>query len=116
MGYDTWVVSMAGDHNDLRDAGAAHRGGRLGDAEAACWRVLGSEPGNATALNLLGLLCQETNRPDQALLLLRRAVEFAPEMASARNNLAAALGRPGRPTEAVEALRHAVRLAADHAD
>jgi len=102
----------------LHAATSAHRAGRFADAEAGYRQVLAGAPGNAAALHGLGVLCQQTGRPAEAIDLLRKAVEAAPSWAGGstllaagcRSSLAAALGMQGRHAEAAELLREALRL------
>jgi protein O-GlcNAc transferase len=93
----------------LRLALAHHRGGRLPQAETIYRDIISREPANADALHLLGSLIQVED-PEQALQLMRRAVEFDPSAAHFRCNLGALLGRMGREEEAVACLREALRL------
>ncbi|HXC38469.1 MAG TPA: tetratricopeptide repeat protein [Burkholderiales bacterium] len=62
-----------------------------------------------TAANL-GMVLAAQGRPDEALVLLRRAVELDPGHAGARINLAALLHQGGAVTEAVQHLREALRI------
>jgi predicted O-linked N-acetylglucosamine transferase (SPINDLY family) len=87
-----------------------HRADRLALAEAAYRAVLVRDPDNAGALHLLGMLCHESGRQDEAIVLLLRAVELSPAAPHFRCNLAAVLGACGRAGEAIPHLREAIRL------
>ena len=67
----------------------------------------GGQPG--TAANL-GMVLAAQGRPDEALVLLRQAVERDPDHAGARINLAALLHQGGGIPEAVRHLREALRI------
>lgn len=56
-------------------------------------------PYNPEGLNLLGVVCLESGRPDLAERLLRRAVRMAPGLAAARRNLSIAESRARRARE-----------------
>jgi protein O-GlcNAc transferase len=62
-------------------------------------------------MNNLGLIFLETNRAEEALPLLGRAVELKPEVPAFHNNLGMALEHTGRFREAATAYKGA--LAAD---
>jgi len=57
------------------------RAGRVEDAEAGYRRVLAAEPTNANANHLLGIILMRTKRAKEAVGLLRRAVNAAPQSA-----------------------------------
>jgi Flp pilus assembly protein TadD len=87
---------------DLRTAQEHHKAGRLGEAEWAYRQWLVLRPGDAAALNGLGLVNHQEGRQHEALALLRQAAEY-------RSNLAAVLGRMGQHAAAAE-LAEAVRV------
>jgi protein O-GlcNAc transferase len=95
---------------DLRIAMGHHKAGRLDDAESAYRQRLSVSPDDPAALHGLGMLCQQTGQPAEAIDRLRRAVELAPRWAVCRSSLAAALGMQGRHAEAADLLQDAVRL------
>jgi Flp pilus assembly protein TadD len=70
--------------------------------------VLAAQPNHPDALHLLGVLAFQCGQNDQALALLRRAVEVKPNYPQAYNHLGAVLSAMGRSAEAVAALRKAV--------
>jgi tetratricopeptide (TPR) repeat protein len=93
---------------------ALHRAGRLAEAEAAYRRALADSPDDGRALHLLGLLKQDSSSADEALALLRRSVQVAPQVAEFRNNLAGLLGSLGYHDEAVAILREALAIRPDY--
>src|SRR5215208_7577383 len=86
-----------------------HRAGRIADAETVCREVLHSDPQDAEASHLLGLIAHQCGRHDEAVACLRRAVEVDPDAVIYRSNLAAVLGEAGRTGEAAAELFEAVR-------
>jgi tetratricopeptide (TPR) repeat protein len=60
----------------LNAALASHRGGNLSDAEQKYRIILPRDHRNADCLHLLGVLCYQLNRYEEAVLLLRRAIRF----------------------------------------
>ena len=76
---------------DLGKAHALHQAGRLAEAEAAYLECIDLEPNAAPAHNLLGLLCLQTGRAQDAVRHIRRALNIAPGDTGARYNLALAL-------------------------
>lgn len=89
------------------------RGGRLAEAQKLYERVLRSEPKNADALHLLGLVLIERGTTERGFQLLRRAVAYAPRSVEALNNLAVELARAGRVEEALGWFEKALALAPD---
>ena len=94
----------------LREALALHHAGRLREAEAIYSRVLATEPDNAEALHLSGLVAFREARYDDAIALLRRAVGHAPDNALYVGNLGNVLKESGRRDEAIAAYRRALSL------
>ncbi len=78
--------------SDLDRAAALHRAGRLDEAENLYRAVLGQQPLQFDALYLLGLLCAQSRRLEEAIDLLGKAVEVRPYHGDALNNLAVVLG------------------------
>ena len=93
---------------------AYHRAGRRVEAEAAYRFVLARRPDDPAALHLLGMLCYELGRLDEALELLGRSIELAPAQAQFHSNFAGVLGRCGRLAEALDHLRQCIRLEPSH--
>ena len=103
---------------DLQSTLQLHRTGRLAEAETAYRSLLSAgqtDPAlHARLCHLLGMVLFQTDRDGEAVVLLRRSVEHAPNVPEYHANLAAALGRLGRHGEAAEALREALRLRVDY--
>ncbi len=94
----------------LDDAVEAHRGGDLDAAERGYRAILGVAAGHFQALNLLGVVCAQTGRRDEALTLLRRAVALRPSDAEARKNLGLACELSGDLATAATHYARAVAL------
>jgi predicted O-linked N-acetylglucosamine transferase (SPINDLY family) len=102
-----------------------HQAGRTQAAESLCRQVLHREPSNATALHLLGLTAHASGQDQQAIDLLRRSVQLAPQSAEWRSNLGAVLAksattapdedadRDQRLSEAIACFRAALDLRPD---
>lgn len=102
---------------DLLQRGVTlQRAGNLGQAEAIYRQVLAAEPENPEAANLLGLICLQVGRPDDAVTLFNNATLLRPNVAVYQGNLALAHKARGAPEVAVAHLRHALRLKPDAPD
>lgn len=71
----------------LQAAVAAHRAGRLDEAEQQYRAVLEHEPENPNALHLLGVVYRQRGRPETAAALITQALQYAPALADAHANL-----------------------------
>jgi predicted TPR repeat methyltransferase len=108
---------MAGELDDILQAAITHHSaGRLDEAARLYQEVLARDPRHARALNYLGAVALQTNRPDQARDLFERAIAAAPGLAEAYNNLGLALQRTGRLDAALAAYEQAVALKPTLAD
>jgi protein O-GlcNAc transferase len=107
---------MNSNATSLQHALDLRRAGRIDQATAVCRRVLESEPANADAVELLGLLAQQSGDWSAAERLLRQAVALRPGDARFQANLAAALGAMGRVPEAAIFAAEAVLLRPDYAE
>ena len=94
LGTDTRAMTNSDEF--LRRAVDLHRAGNLDAAEQLYQRVLDCEPGNADALNLLGLLMQSRGRVAEAVVLLRQAVATDETRPEFQENLAAAYSGTGK--------------------
>lgn len=92
----------------LKSALAAHRDGRLAQAEAGYREVLAARPGEATALYWLGLLCFHRGDSEEAVRYLRRSLEHAPGHVRGWKDLGGILMASGRLAEAEQAYTRAV--------
>ena len=87
---------------------------RLDILERDLRTILTNEPDNADALNALGFtLADRTNRYDEALKLLERALELKPDDYYVIDSMGWVLYRMGRLEEAVEFLQRAFMLSND---
>ena len=84
--------------------------GRFNEAEAIYRQILAADPTIADALNLLGVLCIQTQRDAEGLQLLARAVAAIPQAAMYRVNFGSALRRSGHAAEAEGQYRAAIQL------
>lgn len=62
----------------INDAIKFQQGGQLAEAEVLYSEILAEEPNNASVLNLLGLLKIQSNMFEQAVELIKKAVELNP--------------------------------------
>ncbi|WP_206955792.1 tetratricopeptide repeat protein [Trinickia acidisoli] len=90
---------------------AAHRDGRLADAERDYRAALDADPVHTDALHLLGVLRHQQGRHEEAAELVGRAVALRPNDAALQLNLGNALKALGRLDGAIERFRNALTLA-----
>ncbi len=90
---------------------AAHRAGRLADAEHGYRAALAANPADADALHLFGVLRHQQGQHAEAADLVGRAVALRPDDAALQLNLGNALRALGRLDEAIERFRNALTLA-----
>jgi predicted TPR repeat methyltransferase len=95
----------------LQAAIEAHKGGRLMEAEVAYRRFLQNEPGNADALNFLGMLRCQSGHPQDAADLLQRSVAADPNNPHAWLNFGNVLLLSGAKERARTAFEKATELA-----
>lgn len=89
---------------------AAHRDGRLTEAERDYQAALAAEPRHVDALHLLGVLRHQQGQHAEAAELVRRAVDLRPTDAGLQLNLGNALKALGRIDDAIERFRNALTL------
>lgn len=94
----------------LEEAFSLHGQRKLQQAEAIYQRLLQADPGNAEALQLLGLLRLQQGRGSEAVALIEQALRAAPKHAGARLNLGHALKALGRNEEALAEYRQAIAI------
>ena len=104
----------AGPKGTLRDAIERHRAGDLAAAEAAYATHLAIAPEDPGALHFLGVLRHQQQRTDEAIALIRRALDAAPGYADAWSNLGNVYKESGRLGEAEQAYRHAIAIDRGH--
>ncbi|HKT93907.1 MAG TPA: tetratricopeptide repeat protein [Paraburkholderia sp.] len=90
---------------------AAHRDGRLDDAERDYRATLAADPVHVDALHLLGVLRHQRGQHAEAADLVRRAVALRPDDAALQLNLGNALKALGELEGAIERFRNALTLA-----
>src|SRR5437763_1953416 len=88
-----------------------HQLGELDDAERMYREVLKSEPHNADAHHLLGLVALQQSQHERAIEHLRQAIACNPSAAPYHRHLGTALQATGQTSEAIRAFREALRLA-----
>jgi tetratricopeptide (TPR) repeat protein len=71
----------------MGDALVAQQGGRMRNAANLYGLVLAEDPANFDATHMLGVIQYQRGRFDDALVLLRRATQLRPDVATARHNL-----------------------------
>ncbi|MDR3100850.1 MAG: tetratricopeptide repeat protein [Paraburkholderia sp.] len=90
---------------------AAHRDGRLDDAERGYRAMLAADPVHVDALHMLGVLRHQQGQHAEAADLVRRAVDLRPDDAALQLNLGNALKALGELEGAIERFRNALTLA-----
>jgi protein O-GlcNAc transferase len=93
----------------LAAAMAHHRAGRLSEAERLYRLACDTDPANARAFHLLGVVAHQLGRPDAASLL-GRAVMLDPDFAEAHNDRGVIFAANGMLTEAVSCFEKAVAV------
>jgi protein O-GlcNAc transferase len=109
-------MSIVDAEDKLAEALALHQAGRLDTAEPLYRAVLEAEPENPAALSLLGTLCMQTGRDEEAAERLERAVALKPDEAGWLGNLGVVLRKLGRYPEALDALQRALALKPESAE
>jgi predicted O-linked N-acetylglucosamine transferase (SPINDLY family) len=92
-----------------------HMAGRLAEAEQIYRQILKTEPRNADALHLLGIVAGDRDDHDAAIELIRKAISIDPADHSYHSNLGRMLNRKGDAAAAEIAYRRAVALKHDGA-
>lgn len=92
----------------LREGAARHARGELDGAARLYRKVLARRPGEANALNLLGVVARQRGDVARALDLAAQAVAARPDSPIFLANQGAALAEAGRLAEASQALRAAL--------
>ena len=94
----------------LEDGYRAQQAGNLARAEKLYRHVLRREPGNLHALNLLGVLCVNANRPVEAVEFIAHALSVNNDDPEAHANIGLAYKDTGKPREAARHFRESIRL------
>lgn len=100
----------------IDSAVAAHKAGRIKEAETAYRTLLALRPEDPDVNNLLGVLLQQTGRLAESRERLEAVVARNPEMATAYNNLGITLQADGDPEGALRAYARATELAPTYAE
>ncbi len=87
-----------------------HRSGQLEQAERIYRQVVEAEPSNADAWSLLGAVCINRDRLDEAAEHLGVALRIHPDHHAAHDNLGVLLGKQGRYAEAVASFERALAI------
>ena len=98
------------------EAAGLYQQGRLDDAEKALLAIQGLKADIPDVLHLLALIQLKTERADEAVGHLEKAVAAGPASAELFNLLGSALRKAGRGEEAIPAYRKAVSLDPDLAE
>lgn len=109
-------IPLAGREPQLREAGRALAENRLTDADALLRRVLGRNPHDVVALNMLADVLEKNGQTADAETLLVQCLELAPGYTRARHNLAVVYLRQNRPEEAFEQSERALAAEPDNRD
>jgi protein O-GlcNAc transferase len=94
----------------LQHGMAAHRQGRLGEAERSYQAVLELKRDNFDSLHLLGVVRWQQRRHDEASALIKQALRVRPDSAEACSNLGIVLQSLDRPAEAIAAYDRALAI------
>ncbi|KWA21664.1 hypothetical protein WT39_26245 [Burkholderia territorii] len=111
MGKYVFSVSFRVMDSAFDRAYAAHRAGHLAEAEHGYRAALATNPADADALHLFGVLRHQQGQHAEAADLVGRAVELRPNDAALQLNLGNALKALGRLDEAIDRFRNALTLA-----
>ena len=101
-------------HPELIDAAAALRKGELAKAEAITRDVLKKDPLEVVAMRMLAAIGLKVGQFDDAIHLLERCLELAPDFHLARQNYALALSRRQRHDESVEQMDRLLEVEPDN--
>ena len=90
--------------------------GKLAEAELYCRRVLESDPDNAEAYHLLGIIAHQSGNLAHAIDHLKRATALAPDIALYHANLGEMCRLAKRVDEAIAEGKRALEINPDYAD
>ncbi|MDA0704625.1 MAG: tetratricopeptide repeat-containing glycosyltransferase family protein [Proteobacteria bacterium] len=102
--------------DSLREAARLFKAGRGRDAAVVCAKIVAADPGNASALHLLGAIRFSLGDAAAGLELIDRAIEGKSDDPSFHCNRANILNRLRRFDEAVESCDRALALKPDYPD
>ena len=101
---------MGTEADDLNEALAHHRAGRLAEAAAGYRAVLLRDPRQQAALYLLGVVAHQTGQNESAAQCFRLALSVKPDHADCWNLLGLALVAQGHAAGAEESFRKAIAI------
>jgi tetratricopeptide (TPR) repeat protein len=101
---------------NLQSAIELHQQGRLGQAEAIYLQLLETNPRNADALHLLGVIASQTGNNQAAVDLISQAIEINPNLADYHSNQGNALQELKQLEAAVASFDKAIELKPDYAE
>ena len=90
-----------------------HQSGQLAEAERLYRSILASDPNNATALQLLGVLANQVGQPEAAVGLIRDAIALNRRVPEMHFNIGGPLQALGRHAEAISHYSEAIALKPD---
>ena len=102
------------DNAELRHAADLLRSGSVDEAEPLLRHVLISNPRNADAHNLLGVILDQRGKTADAEREFRAALRFSPDSVAAMANLGVLLAHAQRDAEAMRLFASVLRLAPNH--
>jgi protein O-GlcNAc transferase len=97
-------------NQELQRAVAFHRAGDMKNAQAGYKNVLAIDPRHPDALHLMGCMASTKGHYEEAVLLIRQAIQQFPNSDIYYNNLGNALARLNRHSEAVDAYKTALKI------
>ena len=100
----------------LDTAVTLHKTGKIREAEAAYRDIITGSPENDAALYRLGILCAQSNRADEAITHLQRAIAINPADPEYSNMLAATYMGKGNQEEAGKTFRDALAAHPTHSN
>lgn len=110
------LFELAPRRRKLNDARRLQAEGKLVEARHLVKNILRHHPDDINALQVMGGICMAQEAFNDAEAFLRKAVELAPDFATAWSALCASLKEQGKFEEAIEALGHALALEPGNAD
>lgn len=91
-----------------------HNAGRFAEAEAEYGALLNGAPNEANILHLLGVVCSQQGRKDEAVQHILRSISLQPGTAEFHSNLAMVYLEQGRFEQSAAAAQSALALRADY--
>jgi tetratricopeptide (TPR) repeat protein len=102
---------MTQDIQEMLETGyRQHQAGSLDEAEQLYLAVLKRDRDNIHALNLLGMLCVNAFRPDEAVFFIAKALKLQPNNPESHANIALAYKDQNKLEQAVKHFRESIRL------